>query len=122
MPLLIVFNNTASVKLGAARAGQDLTLGKNHNWTQVSATNGSPNVIVNGKQVLRVGDPFPVHYFIPGAPLDPHTSVSAQGSRTVFVNGLALSRGPANGPLPGGDQTSCSDTIGTGSNNVIVGG
>lgn len=109
-------------ELGASRANQDMTLGQSHNWIPVAATNGSPNVIVNGEPVVRVGDPFPVHTFIPGAPLDPHDSVSAQGSSTVFVNGLALSRGPTNGPAPGGDQTSCSDTIATGSLNVIVGG
>jgi len=108
--------------LGAARATQDMTLGQIHTWTPVAAIAGSPNVIVNGKPAIRVGDPFPVHTFIPGPPADPHNSVSAQGSNTVFANGLALSRGPINGPAPGGDQTSCSDTIATGSPNVIVGG
>ena len=109
-------------ELGAARATQDMTLGQSHNWTSVAATSGSPNVIVNGKPAVRVGDPFPVHVFIPGPPVDPHDSASAQGSSTVFANGLALSRGPTNGPAPGGDQISCSDTIGVGSPNVIVGG
>lgn len=122
MPLLVIFSNTSNIKLGAARAGLDLTLGRNHNWTPVTAINGSPNVIVNGKQAIRVGDPFPQHFFTPGAPGDPHTSVSAQGSTTVFVNGLSLSRGPTIGPSFGGDQTSCSDSIGSGSNNVLVGG
>jgi len=109
-------------ELGAARAGQDKTLGQSHTWTQVPAISGSPNIIVNGKQAIRVGDPFPTHTFIPGLPVAPHDSVSAQGSTTVIANGVALSRGPAAGPAPGGDQTSCSDTIGSGSNNVIVGG
>lgn len=86
------------------------------------AIQGSPNVFVNGKSVIRVGDIFPTHNFIPGSPVAPHNFVSAQGSTTVIVNGLALSRGPSAGPSPGGDQTSCSDTIGTGSPNVIVGG
>jgi uncharacterized Zn-binding protein involved in type VI secretion len=109
-------------ELGAVRATEDMTLGQGHNWTPVAATSGSPNVIVNGQQAVRVGDPFPIHYFIPGSPLDPHDSVAAQGSTTVFANGLALSRGPSQGPASGGDETSCSDTIGSGSQNVIVGG
>jgi uncharacterized Zn-binding protein involved in type VI secretion len=122
MSLLILFNKSSSIKLGAARATQDQTWGKNHNWVSVTATQGSPNVIINGKQVIRVGDPFPVHSFIPGPPSAPHTSVSAQGSSSVIVNGLALSRGPSAEMGPTGDQTSCSDTIGVGSSNVIVGG
>jgi len=109
-------------ELGAARATLDKTLGQSHNWTPVPATAGSPNVIVNNQQAVRVGDPFPVHYFIPGPPVAPHTSAAAQGSSTVIVNGLAMARGPSSGPATGGDQTSCSDTIGVGSPNVIVGG
>jgi uncharacterized Zn-binding protein involved in type VI secretion len=102
---------------GAARATLDKTLGQVHTWTPVVTLRGSPNVIVNDYQAVRVGDPFDTHYFIingvPAPPVDPHDSVAAQGSQTVFVNGLAMSRV--------GDQTSCSDTIATGSSDVIVG-
>lgn len=99
---------------GASRKG-DMTLGppSGHNWGPVPSLDGSPDVIVNNKPVVRIGDPYAVHIYVPGLPVVPHDSVAAQGSQTVFVNGRALARI--------GDQTSCSDIIAQGSVDVIVG-
>lgn len=96
----------------AARKGDKTTGPSNHPWMQAPAIEGSPNVIINGKPAVRVGDHFASHS-LPFPPIMPHDSVAAQGSKTVFVNGKALSRI--------GDQTSCSDIIAEGSPNVIVG-
>ena len=94
---------------GATRKG-DLTVG--HVWLPTPAIEGSPDVIVNGLPVVRVGDHYATHS-LPFPPTSPHDSVSAQGSKTVFANGKAVTRV--------GDQTSCSDTVLLGSEDVIVG-
>ena len=107
---------------GASRKG-DKTLGppSGHNWLPTPSIEGSPDVIINNKAAIRVGDHFAVHNYVDSTPppyavvkpVLPHDSVAAQGSPTVFVNGKALVRI--------GDQTSCSDTVAEGSSDVIVG-
>lgn len=68
---------------------------------------GSPNVFVNGKEAVRVGDEVTSHGD------SPHNSaVMSEGSSTVFVNGIAICRA--------GDAASCGD-IASGSDNVIAG-
>ena len=51
------------------------------------AVSGSPDVSINGRPVLRVGDPG-VHSSCCG----PNTWVTAEGSSTVFVNGIPVVR------------------------------
>jgi len=68
---------------------------------------GSPNVFVNGKEAVRVGDEVTPHGD------SPHNSaVMSEGSSTVFVNGIALCRA--------GDAASCGDNA-SGSDNVFAG-
>lgn len=57
-----------------------------HNVTG-PATAGSPDVSINGRPVLRVGDPG-VHSSCCG----PNTWVAAQGSSTVRINGIPVMR------------------------------
>ncbi|QSM00880.1 PAAR domain containing protein [Yersinia phage YerA41] len=68
---------------------------------------GSPNVNINGKPAVRVGDHWVTH-------CDPkpscHDSVGASGSPTVFVNGKPLMRV--------GDAIACGSTAATGSSDV----
>lgn len=59
------------------RATVDITGGLN--------LTGSPNVFINGKPVVRVGDQVAV-YGTHG------TGIMATGSGTVFINGLAVCR------------------------------
>ncbi len=81
--------------------------------TMGPATTGSPDVMVNGAAVLRVGD-----HGIHSTPCcGPNTWVVGQGSATVFVNGLAVARL--------GDQTVHCGGVGniiSGSANLDVGG
>lgn len=51
------------------------------------ATAGSPNVFIEGKPALRVGDPG-VH----SACCGPNSWVAAQGSSKVFVNNIPIVR------------------------------
>lgn len=51
------------------------------------AVGGSPNVLVNGKPALRVGDPG-VHSGCCG----PNTWVATKGSATVLINGMPAHR------------------------------
>jgi uncharacterized Zn-binding protein involved in type VI secretion len=75
------------------------------------ALSGSPDVSINGKPVLRIGDPG-VH----SACCGPNTWKCAAGSGTVVVNGLPVARL--------GDATSHCGGIGTmieGSPDVSIG-
>ena len=70
------------------------------------AIQGSPNVFVNNKPVVRIGDAIMGH----GRP--PHTApVMVGGSGTVKVNNIGVSRA--------GDPASCGHTI-SGSSNVYA--
>lgn len=75
------------------------------------AVGGSPNVFVNGKPALRVGDPG-----IHAACCGPNTWNAASGSATVFINGRACHR-------MGDTTTHCGGTgsLIAGSANVLVG-
>lgn len=54
---------------------------------QGPAIQGSPDVFINGKPVLRIGDPG-VH----SACCGPNTWKTAEGSPTVFINGIPAVR------------------------------
>ena len=76
------------------------------------AIQGSPDVIVNGKPAVRVGDQG-----IHSACCGPNMWKAAAGSGTVFVNNIAAHRL--------GDQTTHCGGSGTmieGSDNVMTGG
>ncbi|QZI90516.1 hypothetical protein MYOV003v1_p0192 [Vibrio phage 207E48.1] len=73
---------------------------------------GSPDVMVNGKPVLRVGDAQTGHTCVK-KPYPFHPSKLAAGSATVMINGMPAGRI--------GDSTGCGDVIAEGSSNVMVG-
>jgi uncharacterized Zn-binding protein involved in type VI secretion len=66
----------------------------------------SPNVRVNGRGVVRVGDAFEAHCN--------HSRVVSSGSPNVYVNGKPVCRI--------GDSLSCGDIVCEGSGSVIVNG
>jgi uncharacterized Zn-binding protein involved in type VI secretion len=70
-------------------------------------TVGSPNVTVNGKPAVRIGDSIQPHGRSPH-----NNAVMATGSRTVFVNGIPACRG--------GDLANCGHRSTSGSDNVIA--
>jgi len=70
---------------------------------------GSPDFIVNGKGVHRVGDTWAVHV----CGLSAHGGVQQSGSSTIFANGKAVARI--------GDSISCGSFNAQGSPNVIFG-
>ena len=72
------------------------------------AIEGSSNVNVNGKGVVRLGDKVASHGIAPHSPTPPMTSSSS----TVKVNSIGVVRA--------GDSASCGHTI-SGSNNVNAG-
>lgn len=74
------------------------------------STSASPNVYVNGIAAHRKNDSWATH-------CDPspscHASNLADGSATVFCNGLPLGRV--------GDPVACGSTVAQGSSNVYAG-
>ena len=71
-------------------------------------TVGSPNVSVNGKPAVRIGDAIQPHGRSPH-----NNAVMSTGSATVFVNGIPLCRD--------GDTANCGHTASGGSGDVIAG-
>lgn len=71
---------------------------------------GSPNVYVNGKPVLRVGDKYAPHTCGDSK----HDGACSSGSSSVFCNGKPVARV--------GDDVSCGAAVAMGSPNVFVGG
>ncbi len=80
-------------------------------WPPRASTSGSPNVFINGKPALRVGDSWAAHT-CPSIP-ETHASTQAGGSSTVFVNGRGLARI--------GDAVACGSSVASGSTNVFAG-
>ena len=85
---------------GIARNGQDVAGGV--------AIQGSSNVNVNSKGVVRLGDKVASHGLAPHSPTPPMVSSSS----TVRVNSI--------GVVKAGDSASCGHTI-SGSSNVNAG-
>ena len=85
-------------------------IGTDHNgFPPTTVIAGSPDVLIDGKPVARVGDPLAPH-FKPKHP--PHARAIAAGSSTVLINGI-----PA---AVTGSTVSCGGvTIGSGS--VVIG-
>jgi len=78
-------------------------------YPPMAATTGSPNVFVNSRPVVRVGDYWNSHA-CPGSL--PHDGVASSGSSSVFANGRPIVRV--------GDSISCGDTAGEGSPDVFA--
>lgn len=72
-----------------------------------AAQSGSPDVIINGKDAMRVGDPYVPH----GG--GPHSRSVSSGSSVVIVNGQKAARI--------GDDLDCGDVIAEGSPDVVIG-
>lgn len=89
----------------AARIG-DMSAG--HCFFPRPNTQGSPNVLINGRPAHTIGMKWPIHKC--GKKF--HPSFTAMGSPNVIVNGLALARV--------GDRLTCGDIIASGSPNVLV--
>jgi len=80
-------------------------------WPPRPNVRGSGDVMVNGLPAHRRTDEWAVHCCPPNVAC--HASVLAEGSGTVFVNGLALGRV--------GDPVECGSSVATGSPNVFAG-
>lgn len=78
-----------------------------------AATGGSPNVFVNDKMAMRVGDAYAPHGCAP-CPKPPHGRALAAGSSTVFINGRKAGRI--------GDAIDCGGQAAAGSGDVFIGG
>jgi uncharacterized Zn-binding protein involved in type VI secretion len=75
-----------------------------------AATEGSPNVYINGLPANRVGDAWAAHCNSSGC----HPSTTASGSSSVFINGKAAARI--------GDDIACGSVVAKGSSSVFIGG
>lgn len=73
---------------------------------------GSSDVFVNGKGVVRLGDLQHIHNIQAGNSCVPHVLALSSSSSTVFVNGKGAGR---KGDVYG------NETIATGSDNVFFG-
>ena len=90
----------------------DIGSGHSCHFPPTLATGGSPNVFVNNKPLMRVGDAYVPH----GCPVCPepvHGRKLAAGSSTVFINGKPAGRI--------GDAIDCGGQAQTGSANVFIG-
>ena len=71
----------------------DLTTGHGP-WAPVGftppPTGASPNVIINGRNVHKVGDVTLPHFALLPTPPDLHSDVISTGSPTVMVNGTPM--------------------------------
>ncbi len=76
------------------------------------ATGGSPDVYVNNRPLMRVGDSYAAHACVAGH-AGPHGRALAAGSATVFMNGKPAGRI--------GDAIDCGGQAQTGSSNVLIG-
>lgn len=91
----------AAVRQGDLCSGHD-------DYPPRPAVGGSPNVFINGRPAIRVGDKWAVHC----GHKDCHESVQATGSPKVFANGIALARI--------GDAVACGSVAAEGSPDVFL--
>lgn len=90
----------------------DIGSGHACHFPPTPATGGSPDVYVNGRPLMRVGDPYMPHACVVGhAP--PHPRNLAKGSASVYVNGIPAGRK--------GDAINCGGEAQTASSNVYIG-
>jgi uncharacterized Zn-binding protein involved in type VI secretion len=96
----------------ARKDGTD-TIATNHLCDSTTATDqGSSNVFVNSKGVVRAGDLCAVHLVRIGSSCVPHTVPLSSHSSTVFINGKGVGR---SGDFYNGHE------ITSGSSNVFAG-
>lgn len=98
--------------LPSAHRRTDIGSGHSCHFPSTLATGGSPNVFVNNKPLMRVGDAY-VSHGCSVCPEPEHGRMLAAGSSTVFVNGLSAGRI--------GDAIDCGGQAETGSPNVFIG-
>lgn len=81
-------------------------------WPPRPSSGASPDVYVNGIRAHRKTDTWAPHT-CPAIP-ETHPSALADGSSTVYCNGLPLGRI--------GDPVACGSSVAQGSSNVFAGG
>ncbi|MBA8903642.1 MULTISPECIES: PAAR domain-containing protein [unclassified Phyllobacterium] len=89
----------------------DIGSGHDCHFPPTNAIEGSPDVIINGKNAVRVGDAYAPHG-CPSCPAPSHGRALAVGSPTVFINGRPAGRI--------GDAIDCGGVAQTGSDNVFL--
>ncbi len=95
-----------------AHRRSDIGSGHSCHFPPTLATGGSPNIFVNNKPLMRVGDAY-VPHGCPVCPEPSHGRRLAAGSSTVFINGKPAGRV--------GDAIDCGGQAQTGSSNVFIG-
>jgi uncharacterized Zn-binding protein involved in type VI secretion len=95
-----------------AHRRDDIGSGHACHFPPSAANGGSPDVYVNGKPLMRVGDSYVEHACDAGH-AGPHGRALAEGSATVFINGKPAGRI--------GDAIDCGGAAQTGSSNVHIG-
>jgi uncharacterized Zn-binding protein involved in type VI secretion len=96
----------------AAHRKGDIGSGHACHFPPTPAIGGSPDVFVNKRPLMRVGDSYIPHPCAVGhAP--PHPRNLAKGSASVFVNGIPAGRK--------GDAINCGGEAQTASSNVYIG-
>lgn len=88
-------------------------IGSDHgcHFLPTPATGGSPDVNVNARAAMRVGDSYAPHACVAGhAP--PHGRAMSEGSPTVFINGKPAGRR--------GDGIDCGGVAQSGSGDVFI--
>jgi uncharacterized Zn-binding protein involved in type VI secretion len=86
-------------------------IGSDHacHFPQTPAIEGSPDVTINGKPAVRVGDAFEAHA-CPEGHAPKHERRLKDGSPSVFINGQPAGRV--------GDAIDCGGAVETGSDDV----
>ena len=95
-----------------AHRGADIGSAHSCHFPPTPATGGSPNVFVNGRRLMRVGDAY-VPHGCPCCPQPTHPRKLAAGSASVFINGRPAGRV--------GDAIDCGGQAQTGSSDVYIG-
>lgn len=98
--------------MAPAHRRTDIGSGHSCHFPPTLATGGSPNVFVNNKPLMRVGDAY-VPHGCPVCPEPTHGRKLAAGSSSVFINGKPAGRI--------GDAIDCGGQAQTGSPNVFIG-
>ncbi|MCB5205522.1 PAAR domain-containing protein [Neorhizobium sp. T786] len=97
----------------ASTRKDDIGSGHGCHFPPTVAVEGSPDVIINGKPAVRVGDAYAAHG-CPSCPAPAHGRALSQGSPTVFINGRAAGRI--------GDSIDCGGAAASGSGDVFFDG
>ena len=110
---MIVLQKIGDLVIPAAHRQSDIGSGHECHFPPSTATGGSPDVYVNGKPLMRVGDSYQAHG-CSSCPEPSHGRALAKGSGTVFVNGRPAGRVA--------DAIDCGGQAENGSEDVTIGG